>query len=148
MGTGMGLGDSVPHAEIDAFLSERRQAIFATNRAGRPPQLSPVWYVWEDGALYVSTSAHSLKARSIALDNQVSVCVDGGWGDYRYVALSGVVEVAPYKSEMQQEMRWRIIRKYHDSDEAARTYFDASADEESVVILLRPSSMVFKDFNN
>ena len=135
------------HAEIEEFLADRLQAIFATNRAGRPPQLSPVWFIWEDGALYVSTSAHSLKARSVALDNQVSVCVDGGPGDYRYLAMSGEAEVFPHQSSLQQEMRWRIIRKYYDSDEAARAYHDATADEESVLIVLRPSTMVYKDFN-
>jgi PPOX class probable F420-dependent enzyme len=144
----MGDEKSMASGEINAFLSERRQAIFATNRSGRPPQLSPVWYVWDDGALFVSTSAHSLKARSIAADPNVSVCVDGGWGDYRYVAMSGEVEVEPYKSELQQEMRWRIIRKYHDNDESAQAYFDSSADEEAILIVLRPSHLVFRDFNS
>lgn len=144
----MELEGQAAQAEIDGFLSGRRQAIFATNRPGGPPQLSPVWYVWQDGALYVSTSAQSLKARNIVLDAQVSACVDGGQGDYRYVAMSGEAELAPYRSELQQEMRWRIIRKYHDSDESARAYFDASADEEAVIIVLRPSRIIYRDFNS
>ena len=81
--------------KIDEFLSERRQAIFATNRDGGPPQLSPVWFVWSDGALYVSTSAQSYKTRNVESDPSVSVCVDGGWGDYRYVAMSGEATIAP-----------------------------------------------------
>ena len=135
-------------AELDAFLAAPRQAIFATNRAGESPQLSPVWYVWDDGVFYVSTSAHSLKARDIARDKQVSVCVDGGAGDYRYAAMSGEAEVAEYMSALQQEMRWRIIRKYHESDESARAYFDASADEESILIVIRPNKIVYKDLNS
>lgn len=144
----MNLSDDVEHAVIDEFLAGRRQAVFATNRSGRAPQLSPVWFVWEDGALYVSTSASSLKARSIAADDQVSACVDGGPGDYRYVAMNGRAEVYPHQSELQQEMRWRIIRKYYDSDPAARAYHDASASEDSILIVLRPSSVVYKDFNS
>ena len=143
----MSVDEQHPNAELDEFLSEPRHAIFATNHTGRPPQLSPVWYVWEDGILYVSTSANSLKARDIAQDAQVSVCVDGGWGDYRYAAMTGVVEVVPYGTERQREMRYRIIRKYHDSDESAQAYFDASASQENILIVLRPSRVVYKDMN-
>jgi PPOX class probable F420-dependent enzyme len=135
------------HAELDEFLAGPRQAIFATNHAGNAPQLSPVWYVWQDGVLYVSTSANSLKARDIALDKNVSVCVDGGSGDYRYTAMSGEVEIVPYGSPLQEEMRYRIIRKYHDSDESARAYYDASAAEENILIVLHPNRIVYKDFN-
>ena len=140
--------DSTAHTEIDAFLLEKRHAIFATNQQEGSPQLSPVWYIWHDGALYVSTSAQSIKARNIERDSSVSVCVDGGWGDYRYVAMSGDVTVVPFGTDLQQDMRWRIIRKYHDSDASARDYYDKSAEEESVIVVLRPSRIVYKDFNS
>lgn len=139
--------EQIIQEKIDEFLSERRQAVFATNRQDGPPQLSPVWFLWEDGVLYVSTSAQSYKARNISADPNVSACVDGGWGDYRYVAMSGEVSVAPYKSDLQQDMRWRIIRKYHDSDESARAYFDQSADEETIIIILKPSRVIYHGMN-
>lgn len=144
----MALGKNLKQDEVDEFLSERRHAIFATNHKGGPPQLSPVWYIWEDGALHVSTSARSLKARHVETDNLVTACIDGGWGDYRYVAMSGEVTVVPSGSDSQREMRWRIIRKYHDSDESAQAYFDASAEEESVILVLRPSRIIYRDFNS
>ncbi len=139
--------DRLIQEKINNFLSERRQAIYATNREGGPPQLSPVWFVWKDETLYVSTSAESYKTQNVTADAQVSVCVDGGFGDYRYVAMSGEATVVAYQSELQQEMRWQIIRKYHESDESARTYFDNNADEESVLLVLKPNRIVYKDMN-
>ena len=134
-------------SRLDELLAERRHAILATSRKDGPPQLSPVWYVWHDGNLYVSTSPHSLKARNITRDDRVSVCIDGGWGDFRYAVLSGEVTVVEFGTERQQDMRWRIIRKYHDSDESARAYYDSAGDEEPILLVLRPNRIVYQDFN-
>jgi PPOX class probable F420-dependent enzyme len=144
----MNIVDGVMQAEIDGFLAERRHAIVATNQPDRPPQLSPVWYVWEDGVIYISTSSQSLKAQNIQRDSRMSLCVDGGWGDFRYVALSGDASLIPYGTDLQQSMRWQIIRKYHDSDDSARAYFESNVDEETVIIMLRPSRIVYRNFNS
>ncbi len=143
----MNNGDDVAQELIDQFLSERWQAVFATNRQDGPPQLSPVWFVWDDGTFYVSTSVQSYKTRNTSIDAQVSVCIDGGWRDYRYVTMSGEVIVEPYSSKLQQDMRWRIIRKYHESDESARAYYERVADEESVLLILKPSRIIYRDFS-
>lgn len=143
----MSLTEDVTQAAINEFLAERRHAVLATNRRKGPPQLSPVWYLWDEGALYVSTSEQSIKAQNIRSDNRISVCVDGGWGDFRYVTLSGEVSLAAYGTELQQQMRWRIIRKYHDSDESARAYSNTTADDEPILIVLRPGKIVYEDFN-
>jgi len=42
--------------EIDTFLAGVRQAVISTNRRDGPPQMSPVWYLWEDRQLIFADS--------------------------------------------------------------------------------------------
>ncbi len=130
-----------------AFLDERRQAVVATLNADGSAQLSPVWYVMDRGKVFISTSERSVKMRNLRRDARISVCVDGGRGDSRYVVFTGKVKIVENGEALQTEMRWRIIRKYHDSDESARAYFDAAADGSQVILVLEPERVTSNDFN-
>ena len=134
-------------ADLERFLAAPRHAVVATNSHDGPPQLSPVWYVHEGGRLYISTGPTTAKVRNLQRDPRITVCVDGGFGDSRYVVLSGEAEIVPNGTPQQQEMRWRIIRQYHDSEESARTYFNANKEEGQVLIVVTPAKIISQDFN-
>jgi nitroimidazol reductase NimA-like FMN-containing flavoprotein (pyridoxamine 5'-phosphate oxidase superfamily) len=40
-------------AQIEEFLQAPRFAIVGTNRRSGPPQLTPVWYLYENGKVYL-----------------------------------------------------------------------------------------------
>ena len=65
-------------AQVLEFLEEDRHAILATKGRKGTPQLTPVWYVFEDGVLYVSAQTSTVKVRNLRRDATVSVCIDGG----------------------------------------------------------------------
>jgi PPOX class probable F420-dependent enzyme len=134
-------------SELEAFLTEPRHAVVATNRAGKAPQLSPVWYVYESGVMIISTSNHTAKYRNLANDAHISVCVDGGRGDARYVVIEGVAEIVPNGEPYQLEMRRRIIWHYHESEASARAYHDSTADSSQVLIVVRPEKVISHNFN-
>ncbi len=48
-------------AQIETFLKAPRHAIVGTNRTNGAPQLSPVWYIHDDGRLYISIGAATAK---------------------------------------------------------------------------------------
>jgi PPOX class probable F420-dependent enzyme len=133
--------------EIDVFLAEPRHAVLATTSVNRGPQLSPVWYVYREGALYVSTSDSSIKVRNLRRNPQMSVCVDGCRGDSRYVVLSGDAEFVANGTPLQQEIRWQIIRHYHDNETEARRYYESTRDESQILIVLKPARITSEDFN-
>ena len=133
--------------QIMDFLSAPRHAILATNRLNGSPQVSPVWYIFENGQLYISTSVQTAKAQNIMRDRRVTVCVDGGRGDSRYVVLSGSVAIVSNGAPAQQAMRWRIIRHYHSNEAAARTYHDATQNESQILLVLAPEKIFGRNFN-
>lgn len=132
---------------LEAFLAPPRHAIIATNRADGPPQLTPVWYLYEAGRMYISAGVNTVKVRNLRRDPQVTICVDGGHPDARYVILQGTVTIIePHEGE-QEEMRRRIIYHYHENEEDARRYHESMRDSPSVLLILEPDKLISQDFN-
>ena len=132
-------------AQVLEFLEEDRHAILATKGRKGTPQLTPVWYVFEDGVLYVSAQTSTVKVRNLRRDATVSVCIDGGRGDARYVVLSGRAELIE-PGERQKDLRWQIIRQYHANEAAAERYYETIKHTTSAVIVLRPERLLTMGF--
>lgn len=134
-------------AQIEAFLAPPRHAIVATNTPDSGPQLSPVWYVYENQQLYISTGASSVKVRNLRRDPRVTVCIDGGHPDARYVVIHGTATILEAADPRQEEMRWRIIRHYHETEAEAQRYYESVRSMVSVLIVVTPERITSQDFN-
>jgi PPOX class probable F420-dependent enzyme len=134
-------------AQIEEFLQAPRHAIVGTNRIDGAPQLSPVWYVIEDGRLYISIGAGTAKHHNLARDPRISVCIDGGRADTRTVMIYGTAELIDGADPLGEEMRWRIVRHYHDSEQAARRYAEQIRDDPFVLVVVAPHKIISQDFN-
>jgi len=134
-------------SHIETFLKAPRHAILATTRRNGAPQLSPVWYVFQDGLFYISIGAETAKHRNLQRDPRVSLCVDGGHPEARAVMIYGTAELVKGDQPLRQEMRWRIIRHYHESEEAARRYVNEVEDLPSVLVIVTPQRIISQDFN-
>lgn len=51
-------------------------ATLATVRADGSPHTAPIWYRYDDGAFWFLTEGSSQKARNIARDPRVELCID------------------------------------------------------------------------
>ncbi|MEX1021065.1 MAG: PPOX class F420-dependent oxidoreductase [Litorilinea sp.] len=129
-----------------AFLTAPRHAILATNRPGKSPQISPVWYWFEDGEIYVSLRDDTAKFANLRRDPQLSLCVDGGRSDTRCVIVHGDVEMYGNQHPRQLEMRWQIVQHYIADGAAARTYFETTNDGHPVLIRIQPTRLLTHNF--
>ena len=64
---------NMSQAQIEAFLQAPRFATAGTNRVNGPPQLTPVWYLYEDGKIYITMFAKSAKYRNLRRDPRIGV---------------------------------------------------------------------------
>lgn len=133
--------------QLTEFLAPPRHAIIATNRVDGPPQLTPVWYIYEDGCMYVSAGAETVKVRNLRRDPNVTICVDGCHPDTRYAILQGKVTIIEPGEGQQEEFRWRIIQHYYEREEDARRYHDSLRDSPSVLLVLTPDKVLSQDLN-
>ena len=135
-------------ARIEEFLQASRHAIVGTNRRDGPPQLSPVWYLYEERRFYISVLVASAKYRNLERDPRIGLCIDGGHPDARAVMIHGGAELIEAESPWREQVIWRITRRYHDSDEDARRYQDMSRDRgPTVLIVVTPEKIISQDFN-
>ena len=80
--------------ELDAFLAEQRTCRMATVGPGGP-HVSPVWFVWDGGVLWVYSLIRSQRWTDLERDPRVAVLVDAGetYDQLRGVELRGSVEI-------------------------------------------------------
>ncbi len=131
--------------QIEEFLNGRRLAVVGTNREIGPPQLSLVWYFYENGLAYIYFAKKSVKHRNLLRDPQIALCIAGNYPDSRSVKIYGTVELVPDSTDVDQ-IGWRLTRRYFDSDDEARDYIN-SYHEESVVAIIKPSKIIGEDYN-
>ena len=80
--------------EIDAFLAEERTCRVATMGTSGP-HATPLWYVWLDGSLWLTSLSRSQRWTDLQKDPRIAVVVDAGvaYDELRGVELRGTVEV-------------------------------------------------------
>jgi len=135
-------------AQIQAFLEAPRHAIAAVLRADGAPQLSPIWFLYENDRLYFSTSLQSAKYRQLCRDPRIALCIDAGHPDARAVSISGTAALITDQSPERADLDWRIVRRYHESDEDARRWVAAVAAEgPDALVAVTPERIVGWDYN-
>ena len=77
----------------DEFISAHRWAVLTTVRGDGAPSSSVVAYARRDDVLVVSTPGTTFKARSIASNQRVNLCVINNAEPFNFVAVQGVARL-------------------------------------------------------
>lgn len=131
-------------AETDAskeFLKEPNVAVLTTVDAKGRPHAAPVWYLYDDGVIVMSTGRGSQKHRNIERNSNVALVVDQRTLPYYALMVHGEVEVGPRFSD---DDRRRLAERYL-GEEIARAYLARTTGEDSVSLRLRPRKII--EFN-
>jgi PPOX class probable F420-dependent enzyme len=73
--------------EMDSFLGDQRTCRVATLGPEGSPHVSPVWFVWDTGALWIYSLTRSQRWADVRRDPRVAVVIDAG---EKYAELHGV----------------------------------------------------------
>ena len=135
-------------AHVEGFLQEPRFAIVGTNRLNGAPQLTPVWFLYENGRVYVSMYINSAKYRNLRRDPRIGICISGAHPDARAVMIYGTVNLIPEDTASYDDIHWRLTRRYHDTDEEAQAFIDSlPPDQEGALIVVTPDKVIAEDYN-
>ena len=112
---------------LEAFLAEPRNIMVATIRKDGRPQMTPNWFLWQDGHFYISTTKTRVKYRTLKRDPRVQLCLDEPKGfrtlvvDGKTEILENIDEFIPYSRAIsakhsgnppdEQALRERLVRE-------------------------------------
>jgi PPOX class probable F420-dependent enzyme len=85
--------NSVPDSHRD--LVDANIGTLATTDGDGRPQLSPVWFLFEDGTLRISLNAARQKTKNLERNAACSFLILDLSNPYRYLELRGVAQIEP-----------------------------------------------------
>ena len=118
-------------AERDAFLTEPGVILhLATTRADGRPAVTPIWFIYEEGAIWFTPRARSEWLGDLRRDSRVALAIDEQPLPYRKVVIEGRAELVfdLGKDDAWRERYRRIARRYVAPD-AAEAYVQNTIDQ-------------------
>ncbi len=141
---GEALEELMPAQTLDPALKELLQGRYIASLGTENPDgtihLTAVWYLFEDGCLFIATSSKSRKARNIAARAKASLMVDvRKSGAERGVTGTGKAELI--SGEQSGEMNRRIHARYMSAAAMADPHIEpVFASFDDVTIRITPGS--------
>lgn len=134
--------------DLDVFLARPLFAHLATASSAGPRE-SPVWYLWEDGTMWIDgdRDTNSFTSRIIR-DDRVAVGVvdsDASRGLIQHVGLRGTAELTAFDRGRAKRLYQRYLGPDIETwDPRFRAYLENPA-ESSVLVRVDPETVVARD---
>ena len=128
------------------LLEARLVANLATIDRDGAVHLVGMWFLWDGEALLLPTSRTTRKAKNIARDPRVTVCVQDERPPYASVTVYGKAAIEP----AQEELGVRIAKHYLGAVGAAgyqRAAREAIEGAEEVTLVITPERVLSQDFS-
>lgn len=95
-----------------AFLAEPNLLMrLGTLGSDGYPQVTPVWYLYEDGRFWITTASNRVKARNMLAHPQVGFAIDSDQRPYRGISARGKAQPIA-EGEAARPMTYRIAARY------------------------------------
>ncbi len=124
--------------EASDFLDRANIAIMATIGPGNRPHAAPVWYLYEDGELLVSTGLSSQKYRNVERNPAVTIVVERRETPYYVVTVQGEAEIGPPLSDEQR----LILAIRYLGEGQGKTYAERTRGSDSITLRIRPDKVL------
>jgi PPOX class probable F420-dependent enzyme len=129
--------------EIDAFLSEPRLCHFATIDADGHPRVRPLWFLWSDGVLWLTTRTDARHTgRDLRSNPDAAVSIASEERPYRAVVFHGSPEV----TQRDPDRLLAIAARYGDQS-GRRWLASALKEPDRVLLKLVPREVLSWDYS-
>jgi len=119
-------------------MREANVAILASVDGRGRAHAAPVWYLYDDGEIVISTGRDSQKHRNIGANAEITVVIDRRTLPYYALMVPGTAKIGPGFADAD---RLRLAVRYLGED-LGRRYVEHTAGEDSVSIHLRPRKII------
>lgn len=133
--------------DVDAFLSRPLFCFLATIDDG-DPRVSPLWFLWEDGAIWIIADTRKTYPSRVEQNSETALAIvdcDRTTGTVQHVGMRGQATVEPHDPSRAE----RLLSRYLGPD---KTEWDESRfpdphdwGDEMVMIRFTPETVVARD---
>ncbi|MXY42827.1 MAG: PPOX class F420-dependent oxidoreductase [Dehalococcoidia bacterium] len=128
-------------SRLREFLAPTKIAVVATIGRDGMPQLTPNWYVYQDGRIAISTTKQRVKYGNLVRDSRLAVCVLTEPLAQEYVAVRGTADI------IDDDSIWpvteAIVRRYV-RPERVQARMEQLRTEDRIIISLKPERVHFR----
>lgn len=130
--------------DMNAFLARPIIARIATVRANGSPQVVPMWFLYEDGVMYMSTRTYAAKVKHLQKNPRVAIVVDEMVAPMKnkVVTIEGTVEVL---TTGVKEMTTKLYHKYAGVEGSATPQAQQSINTPRVILKITPKKIETMD---
>lgn len=125
---------------LEEFLQASRIGVLATINPDGSPQISPIWYRYNEGRITMSTVEETLKCRNLRRDPRASLCVYSIPDGLEYVTLKGTASVSEGDSIWEET---QAIVDLYELPEAAANRMARLRGQNRVIVTLIPEKINF-----
>ena len=118
--------------KVRQFLEERRFAVLATINPDGTVQQTVMWYQLQGDKIMMNTRRGRVKDQNLLRDPRISICVED---EYRYVTLTGNVEIYEDNAQGQADIKALAIR-YDGAEKAERMMQESFGKQHRVSLYL------------
>lgn len=125
---------------IEFVRAVPRPAVLATTRADGRPHAVPVWIDVDDGAVWFTTGADTVKGRNLARTGTATLCVQDDRPPFTFVTVEGRVDLIDDPDEVRT---WatRLGGRYMGAERAAE-YGARNAVPGELLVRLTPTRVI------
>lgn len=126
--------------DIEAFIARPLTGVLAWVSASGEPRSAPLNYVWEEGAIWFTTGAHSVKVRAFQRQPLASFSIpsEASAPPAQAVTVRGGVEILEWSPERQLRAFTRYGVPKHQAEQMRDSY---SARMDLVSLRLEPTKI-------
>jgi PPOX class probable F420-dependent enzyme len=127
--------------EVIEFLSAgTRTGLLGYLATDGRPLVAPVWFVVDNGDLVLNTGKETAKARALARDPRVVMCVDDPHPPYSFVQVQGVTSTSEDPAQLL-DIATRTGARYMGADRAEE-FGRRNGVPGELVVRIRPTKVV------
>ena len=125
--------------ELVEFLERPLVVSFTTINSDGSPQVTPLWYEYDQGKFYCWASSTSVKVRNIKNNRHVALCIATHDKPYKYVLAGGTSEVTRQGVE---ERAYSIRTRYYGQERGKKFTEETLTTGNSVLLVVSPEKLL------
>ncbi|CAM3860932.1 pyridoxamine 5'-phosphate oxidase family protein [Vibrio aquimaris] len=131
--------------DLDEFLSQPLYA-FLASESQDGPCCSPVWFLWEDGKIWIISVKGDSFSKRVAQQPKSAISIvdwDRASGKSIHAGLRGIANVHEFDSSRAE----RLLNKYLGNDKSKwnARFIDFQSNSENVFVCFEPEKVVLRD---